>query len=106
MQRLTLVFLVLLGLLTSLPAEDSNTQIRQKDGAWWVYYILPARLGHGGVLIVSYTYTATKTGKTVKETKEVREGQGVMVGKVTDVTKPIVTGSENKVLITDPAHAK
>jgi hypothetical protein len=106
MQRLTLVFLVLLGLLTSLPAQDDETQIRQKDGAWWVYYILPAGQGHGGILIVSYKYTVTKTGKTVKETKEVREGQGVMVGKVTDVTKPIVTGSENKVLITDPAHAK
>jgi hypothetical protein len=106
MQRLTLIFLLLLGLLTSLPAEDSNTQIRQKDGSWWVYYILPAGQGHGGVLIVSYKYTVTKTGKTVKETKEVPEGQGVLVRKVTEVTKPVVTGSENKVLMTDPAHAK
>jgi hypothetical protein len=106
MQRLTLILLVLLGLLTSLPAQDNDIQIKQKDGGWWVYYILPAGQGHGGVLIVSYKYTVTKTGKTVKETKEVREGQGVMVGKITDVTEPIVTGSENKVLITDPAHAK
>jgi hypothetical protein len=57
-------------------------------------------------LIVKYKYTVIKTGKSITATKELPDGQGVMVGKVNEVTEPVVTGSEFKVLITDPAHAK
>jgi hypothetical protein len=77
---------------------------QKQDGAWWVYYHLTR--GHGGVLIVKYKYTVIKTGKSITATKELPDGQGVMVGKVNEVTEPVVTGSEFKVLITDPAHAK
>lgn len=104
MQRVGLLFLVFLGLLATLPAQDAPTQVKKQDGAWWIYYHLTQ--GHGGVLIVKYKYTLIKTGKSITATKELPDGQGVMVGKVNEVTEPVVTGSEAKVLITDPAHAK
>ncbi len=104
MRRVTLVFLVFLGLLATSPAQDDSTQVKKQDGAWWVYYHLTQ--GHGGVLIVKYKYTFIKTGKSITATKELSDGQGVMVGKVNEVTEPVVTGSEFKVLITDPAHVK
>jgi hypothetical protein len=104
MQRIALVFLVFLGLLATSLAQNDSTQVKQQDGAWWIYYHLTQ--GHGGVLIVKYKYTVIKTGKSITATKELPDGQGVMVGKVNEVTEPVVLGSENKVLITDPAHAK
>jgi hypothetical protein len=104
MRRVTLVFLFFLGLLATSPAQDDFTQVKKQDGAWWVYYHLTQ--GHGGVLIVKYKYTVIKTGKSITATKELPDGHGVMVGKVNEVTEPVVTGSELKVLITDPAHAK
>src|ERR1700722_4440259 len=104
MQRLTLVFLVFLGLLATSPPQADSTQAKKQDGAWWAYYHLTQ--GRGGVLIVKYKYTVIKPGKSVTATKELPDGHGVMVGKVDEVTEPVVTGSESKVLITDPAHAK
>ena len=98
------MFLVFLGLLATSPAQDDSTQVKKQDGAWWLYYHLTQ--GHGGVLIVKYIYTVIKTGKSVTATKELPDGHGVKVGKVDEVTEPVVTGSEFKVLITDPAHAK
>jgi hypothetical protein len=104
MQRVMLVFLVFLGLLATSPAQDDSTQVKKQGGAWWIYFHLTQ--GHGGVLIVKYKYTVIKTGKSITATKELPDGKGVMVGKVDEVTEPVVTGSEFKVLMTDPAHAK
>lgn len=104
MQRLTLLFLLFLGLLSTSPAEDGPAQVKKQDGAWWVYYHLTQ--GHGGVLIVKYKYTVVTTGKSITATKELPDGQGVMVGKVNEVSEPVVTSYEFKVINTDPAHAK
>lgn len=96
MQRITIVFLAFLGLLATSsaqgPDQDDLTQIKKQNGAWWVYYH-PSQ-GHGGVLIVKYKYTVVKTGKSLTAIKELPDGQGVMVGKVNEVTEPVVISYE------------
>jgi hypothetical protein len=109
MERLTLLFLVFIGLLVNVvgaegvPYQEEGLQIKKQDGSWWVDLKSKRR---GSVLLIRYEYKILKTGKTMSIPAELQDGHRIMIGKVNEITQPVIIGFEYKRYDTDPEHDK